>query len=88
MTMLDYEIPDDADPVRCPYCDRAFRTKQLQSLHLDETHSDEISERQAEEIATARDAEADAMFVFHLKVIGALVLVFMFFAYLWAFVLS
>lgn len=88
MRTLDYEIPDDADPVRCPYCNRPFRSKQLQALHLDETHPDEISERQAEEIATAQDTEADAMFVFHLKVIGALVLVFMFFAYLWAFVLS
>lgn len=83
----EYTIPDGADPVRCPYCDRPFETENLQALHLGEAHADVLSPAEEEAVAEARDVEADAMFVFHLKVIGALVLVFMFFAYLWVFVL-
>lgn len=84
----EYHIPRDADPARCPYCDRPFRTPDLRALHIGERHPDRATDAEQTAYETARDAESDAMFIFHLKVIAALILIYMGFAYLWVFVLT
>lgn len=84
----EYDIPREAEPARCPYCDRPFRTSQLRTLHIGERHPDRATAEEESAYESARSAESDAMFLFHLKVIAALILIYMGFAYLWVFVLA
>ncbi|MFB6152960.1 MAG: C2HC-type zinc finger protein [Halodesulfurarchaeum sp.] len=82
-------VPPDEEPAaRCPYCNRPFATDRLATLHLGETHPSELSEAEREAVIAARDEESDDLFVLHLKVIAALVVVFFAIAYLYVFVLS
>ncbi len=84
----EYHIPRDEAPARCPYCDRPFRTPDVRALHIGERHPDRATDDEQSAYDAARDAESDAMFIFHLKVIAALILTYMGFAYLWVFVLT
>lgn len=63
-------VPAEATPSVCPYCERPFSTDRQRALHVGEVHSDRSDERAAYE--RAREAEADELFVFHLKVLFAL----------------
>ncbi|UPM42552.1 DUF7410 domain-containing protein [Halocatena salina] len=82
-------IPDDDTPAaRCPYCTRPFATEQLCVLHLGERHREQWTDEQRERYERAYDAESNELFVFHLKVIGALVGTFFAFTYTYAFVWS
>ncbi|MFB6268018.1 MAG: hypothetical protein ABEI31_10190 [Halodesulfurarchaeum sp.] len=80
--------PDDEPADRCPYCERPFASQRLATLHLGEAHDDVLSEEEQAAVRQARDDEADELFVLHLKVIAALVVVFFAIAYLYVFVLS
>lgn len=84
-----FDVPPDETPVAaCPYCDRPFRSEHLAALHLGEEHPEESTSEEHEAYEEAVAAEDDELFIYHLKVIAALVVVFMGFAYLYAFVLS
>lgn len=63
-------VPPDDRPSVCPHCDRPFRTERQRALHVGERHDCDDDERAAYE--TARAAESDDLFVFHLKVFFAL----------------
>lgn len=78
MAVSDAElrVPDDETPVRCPECGRPFRTEQLRALHLGDRH-DADDYRDAYE--SAREAEREDLFIYHLKVVAALVAVYAFF---------
>lgn len=66
----DLEVDlDDADDVeRCPRCDRPFRTPRQRDLHLGESHDDLDGEERAAYEAAA-ESESDDLFVFHMKVV-------------------
>ena len=61
---------------RCRHCDRPFRSESAWALHLGEVHPDALSpdERKAYEAADAD--ERDELFVYHMKVVVALGLLY------------
>jgi hypothetical protein len=71
-TGIDWDVPPDEEPVRCPRCERPFRTEQYRDLHLAEHGLDSLSDLEREAYRAALDAEDDDLFVFHLKVVAAL----------------
>ena len=75
----DLRVPGDESPVRCPECGRPFRTERLRALHLGEFHPANCTDEQRDAYEEAREAEREALFVYHLKVVVALVAVYAFF---------
>lgn len=65
-------VPAGDTPVRCPYCDRPFRTDRDRALHLGETHADACTDEERAAYDEARTAEADDLFYYHLRVVAAL----------------
>ncbi|WP_158059224.1 DUF7410 domain-containing protein [Halorussus halophilus] len=72
-------VPDDDSPARCPYCHRPFRTERFLALHLGDDHADSWTDAEQEAYEDAREAEADALFIYHLKIVAALVGLYAFF---------
>ncbi|PSP44992.1 hypothetical protein BRC68_00645 [Halobacteriales archaeon QH_6_64_20] len=76
-TMLngfDASVPANETPrARCPYCERPFRDEDLCALHLGESHWEACTDAEREAYEEAYDAESDALFLFQLKVVAALV---------------
>lgn len=84
-----YDVPADEEPAaRCPHCDRPFRRERFRDLHVGEVHLAEASEAELDRYEEADDAEDDDLFVFHLKIVAAIVAVIMGYVYLYGFVLS
>nr|WP_210423534.1 hypothetical protein [Halorussus marinus] len=77
----DLRVPDAETPARCPHCGRPFRSERLRALHLGESHPERCSADERAAYETAREAEADDLFVYHLKVVGALVGLYAFFVF-------
>ena len=72
---LEFDV-DDADELhRCPRCDRPFRAARQRDLHLGEVHDDLDTEEQAAYQAAA-EAEEDALFLFHMKIVVVLGLLY------------
>ena len=69
---LAWDVPADQEPVECPRCDRPFRTEQYRDLHLADHGLDSLTDLEREAYRAALDAEDDDLFVFHLKIVGAL----------------
>ncbi|MFC7203442.1 hypothetical protein ACFQJC_07955 [Haloferax namakaokahaiae] len=64
-------VPADAtDVAQCPYCGQPFTTARLRDLHVGEEHDPTEAERAAYD--EAFEAESEDLFVYHLKVAGAL----------------
>ncbi|RDZ61567.1 hypothetical protein C5B90_18225 [Haloferax sp. Atlit-12N] len=59
----------------CPYCDRPFRRERLRNLHVGDAH-EELSDSETAAYEAAVEAEDEDLFVYHLKVAGALGMVF------------
>lgn len=78
-TAADVHVPEDDSPIRCPYCERPFRTAQLRALHFGTDHAEVCTADQREAYERAREAEADELFVYHLKTVAALVGLYAFF---------
>ncbi|EMA50035.1 MULTISPECIES: DUF7410 domain-containing protein [Halococcus] len=73
----DTAIPEAETPAaRCPYCSQPFRTEQACTLHVGDTHREAWTDDERAAYETAVDDEADDLFVFHLKVVGALSLLY------------
>jgi|AntRauTorcE11898_2_1112593.scaffolds.fasta_scaffold93447_2 hypothetical protein len=82
------EFDVDGDAERCQYCGRPFATDHLRALHVGEAHHGAMTDAEAERYAAADDQESDDLFVFHLKVIGALSFIMFLFVYSYSFVWS
>lgn len=63
---------DETPAEQCPYCGRPFPSAHLHALHLGEAHLEDCTEAERDAYEGARDEETDELFVFHLKVIGAI----------------
>ncbi|MEF8840018.1 MAG: hypothetical protein V5A62_00125 [Haloarculaceae archaeon] len=72
----NWDVPADEDPVRCPRCGRPFRREQYRDLHLADHDLGSLSELEREAHRAARDAEDDDLFLFHLKIVGALAILY------------
>lgn len=84
-----YDVPDGEEPAaRCPHCARPFQRERFRDLHVGEVHLAEASEEEIDRYEEAYDAEDDDLFVFHLKIVAAIVAVIMGYVYLYGFVLS
>jgi hypothetical protein len=68
----DWDVPPGEEPVRCPRCGRPFRTEQYRDLHLGEHDLDSLTDLEREAYRAAVDAEDDDLFLFHLKIVAAL----------------
>ena len=68
----DWDVPPEEAPIRCPRCDRPFRTEQYRDLHLVEHDLDSLTDLERAAYEAALDAEDDDLFVFHLKIVAAL----------------
>jgi len=63
----------DADAVvRCPYCERPFRATERRDLHVGEAHGDICTDEERSAYEIAREDERDDLFMFHMKVVVAL----------------
>ena len=80
-------VPPDQTPAVCPYCERPFARKHLRDLHVGEAHADAASEAERTAYDAVYELESDDLFVYHLKVVAAIVMLLMGLAYLYAFVL-
>lgn len=80
----EMHVPDDETPAQCPECSRPFRTERLLALHLGDIHEDACTDDQLEAYEEACEAEREDLFIFHLKVVVALVALYavFFFTYL------
>ena len=79
-------IPDGEEPPEhCPYCEQPFHTERLLALHLGEVHNEALTDAERAAYENAFDAESDELFIYHLKVIGALIVVYFFVTYAYAF---
>jgi len=77
----DLRVPDGETPATCPHCGRPFRSERLRALHVVEAHPDSCSDDERAAYDEARESEADDLFVYHLKVVGALVGLYAFFVF-------
>lgn len=73
---VDWDVPVDEDPVRCPRCGRPFRREQYRDLHLGDHGPESLSELERTAYEAARDAEDDDLFLFHLKIVGVLAILY------------
>jgi hypothetical protein len=66
-------VPPDATVAgSCPYCGRPFASTAARDLHVGEAHAAACSATERGDYETARDAERDALFYYHLRVVAAL----------------
>lgn len=86
MPTPEIDVPEGEEPPEfCPYCERPFRTERLLALHLGEVHEETLTDAEKESFDDAYEAESDELFIYHLKVIGALIIVYFFVTYAYAF---
>lgn len=71
-----FDVPGSEPAHRCPYCDRPFASRRLWALHLGERHPDACTDAERAAVADATDEELDELFVFHIKVVAALTLLY------------
>ncbi|WP_411963555.1 hypothetical protein [Haloferax sp. YSMS24] len=65
-------VPAGEDPeATCPYCERPFRAERLRDLHVGTRH-EQATDDELRAYETAREAESEELFTYHLKVAGAL----------------
>jgi hypothetical protein len=64
--------PRETPAAVCAHCSRPFRTARQHALHVGETHDDDLTADERAAYDEAHEAEADELFVFHLKVFLAL----------------
>lgn len=84
---LDVLVPEDETPAaRCPYCERPFRAVDLCALHVGERHFEHCTGAERAAYAEAYDTESDALFIFQLKSVAALVALSLGFTYTYAIV--
>ncbi len=85
LTDHEYDVPEDA-PVRCPYCDRPFRTERSRTFHVGVRHGETCTEAEREAYEAERDDEEYELFTFHLKAAVSVFLIYFLFVFLYALV--
>ena len=81
-------VPPDRPAERCPYCERPFPPAHLRDLHVGDVHGEHATEGEREAHDAATDEETDELFVFHLRVIAAIAVLYAVFVLVYMVVLS
>ena len=68
------DLRDDDPAARCPYCDRPFRERRLETLHRGFDHPDRLSDRERAAFERAYLEERTAVRRVRLLALGAVVL--------------
>jgi hypothetical protein len=70
-------VPPGEEPAAtCPYCSRPFRDGGRCALHVGARHPERCTEAEQAAYESAREAEGDELFTYHLGVIAALGVVY------------
>jgi hypothetical protein len=69
-------LGDPSPTARCPYCDRPFDTEQSCDLHVGEAHPDEATEAETAAYEKATAAEEQELWLYRLKLIVGLGVVY------------
>lgn len=69
ITTTDTEVPEDREAIDCPYCGRPFADARSRHLHVGEEHPEECTEKEREAYEDADEAEKEDLFVYHLKAV-------------------
>ena len=72
----DFDVPADADPARCPDCNRPFVREELLELHRGYDHPEALDETETTAFEEAYEAESERLNVFRLKALLALILLY------------
>jgi hypothetical protein len=63
-------VPDGETPAAtCPHCDRPFRTRHLNHLHVGEKHPEAATEGEGSAHEAALETERDQLFTYQLRVV-------------------
>lgn len=73
---METDVPADASPAECPYCDRAFPEEEYLTLHVGLDHADECTTAEREAFEAAQEDERDALRRFQVQALGLLVLLY------------
>ncbi|MFB6219804.1 MAG: DNA-binding protein [Halolamina sp.] len=60
------------EAVECPHCGRPFTDDRPLALHVGETHRGTLDSAEEERYESAREAEDEDLFIFHLKMVVVL----------------
>lgn len=71
-----YDVPDDADPLRCPECGRPFVREGLLTFHRGQAHAETLDEKGIEAFEDAYEEESERLRLFRLKALIALVVLY------------
>ena len=74
------DVPTGQEPAAaCPYCGRPFTRESFRNLHLGEAHGDALTASEREAYAAAVDAEDEELFMYHLKIVAGIAVIYAFF---------
>jgi hypothetical protein len=68
--------PGETPAARCRHCGRPFPDEEAWALHVGEVHPDALDDAERDAYETADAAERDELFVYHMKVVVALGLLY------------
>lgn len=71
-----YHVPPDADVHACGYCGRPFAREEWLALHRGLDHPDRLTAAERDAFEAAFAAEEEALRVFRLKALAALVVLY------------
>jgi len=71
-----YDVPDDAEPERCPECGRPFVREELVTLHRGQAHGGRLDADEIEAFEDAYEKESERLRLFRLKALIALVILY------------
>ena len=77
-------VRGDEPAARCPYCDRPFRERRLETLHRGREHPDRLSADEREAFERAYQSERRELRRFRLLALGAVILCYFGFLLLYA----
>lgn len=70
-------VPEEEQPeAECQYCGRPFPRDHLRTLHVGEAHAGELTESERDAYTEAREDESGELFVYHVKVVFALSVIY------------
>lgn len=77
-------VPDGDEACRCPYCGNPFVRERYLNLHRGLAHPDRLTTAERTAFETAREAETAALRRFRILALGALVIVYFGFLFVFA----
>lgn len=70
---VDFDVPADADPARCPDCGRPYAREALLALHRGQVHGEALDATGRADYERAQSEETERLGLFRLKALLALI---------------